>query len=66
MTTSVIFCLSYDLLKELFNAYKVDIIATKCIVDTDIVMIFLVPARSDNTRYMCGHNIIYDMMLSAE
>ena len=29
MTMSVIFCLSYDLSKELFIAFKVDIISTK-------------------------------------
>ena len=29
MTTNVIFCLSYDLSKELFIAFKVDIISIK-------------------------------------
>ena len=51
MTTSVIFCLSYDLSKELSIAFKVDNISTKkCIVVTDVVMTLLVPAESVNTR----------------
>ena len=51
MTMSVIFCLSYDLSKELFIAFKVDnIIHRKCIVVMDVVMKLLVPAESVNTR----------------
>ena len=58
MTTSVIFCLSYDLSKELFIACKVDIISTKnANVVMDVVMMLLV-------QYTCGPNIIYDMMVS--
>ena len=66
MTPSIIFCLSYDLSKELFIAFKVDHISTKkFIVVTDVVMTLLVPAESV-LKYTCGHNIIYDMTLSTE
>ena len=47
MTTSVIFCLSYDLSKGLFIAFKVDVIS---IVVTDVVMTLFVPAESVNTH----------------
>ena len=51
MTTSVIFCLSFDLSTELFIAFKVDNdFNEKCIVVTDVVMTLLVPAESVNAR----------------
>ena len=50
MTSSVIFCSSYDLSKELFIAFKVDkFFNEKCIVVTNVVMTLLVPAESVNT-----------------
>ena len=45
MTRSVIFCLTYDLSKELFIAFKVDIISSKNAVVTDVIMMLLVPAK---------------------
>ena len=48
MTTCVIFCLSYDLSKELFIALKVDIISTKNAL-LSRTMRLLVPAESVNT-----------------
>ena len=44
MTLSVRFCLSYELLNEIFIAFKKDIISIKnCIVVTDVVMTLQVP-----------------------
>ena len=50
MITSVIFCLSYDLSKELFIAIKVDIISTKNALLSRILAI--VPARVVITSFM--------------
>ena len=44
MATSVILCSSYDLSKELFIAFKVDVFQRKkCTVATDVVRTLLVP-----------------------
>ena len=46
----MIFCLSYDLSKELFIPFKVNIyLNEKCIVIMDGVMTLLVPRQSVNT-----------------
>ena len=71
MTTSVIFCLSNDLSKELFIAFKVDNISTKkCIVVTNVVMALLVPAESVNTRVVItlffSLNILLTVLLLLE
>ena len=59
MTTSVIFCLSNDLSNALFIAFKVDI----CIVDTDVIMMLLVPAKSVTTHVVIT---LFDMTFSTE
>ena len=64
MTTSVRFCLSYDLLKWDFIAFKLNIISIrKHIVDTDIVMTLCI--RTKVLLYMWSHDF-YDMTLFTE
>ena len=49
MITSVIFCLSYALSKELLSPLKW-FISTKSVLLSDVVMTLLVPAEIVNTR----------------
>ena len=63
MTTRVIFCLSYDLSKELFIPFKVDIYFNeKYIVVMDVVMTLLVPAISVNTRVVITLFMTHDVI----
>ena len=52
MTTRVIFCLSYDLSKWLFIAFKVDIFSTKNALLSHVVMMLLDPAKSVNIQLL--------------
>ena len=47
MTMSVIFCLSYDLLKELFIVLKKDLISTKRVVITLFIIYTVVTYRKN-------------------
>ena len=63
MTPRVIVCLSYDLSKEVFIAFKVDIyINEKCVFVMDVVMTFLVPAKSVNTRVVITLFMTHDVI----
>ena len=64
MTTSVIFCLSYDLSKELFIAFKVDKFSTS--VHCCHGRRHDVTCSRQKCYVTCGHNIIYDMTLYTE
>ena len=48
MTTCIIFCLSYVLSKELFIAFKVNVISTKHALFISDVMTLLFPVENDN------------------